>query len=78
MYNKDGFKYKNGYKKFYLVKNWDCIGFKLKKEENIKDILKKLKGEITPQEYNLLNSLYKNKKRIIVEGGLYKSYFKLF
>ena len=78
MYNKDGFKYKNGYKKFYLVKNWDCVGFKLKKEENIKDILKKLKGEITPQEYNLLNSLYKNKKRIIVEGGLYKSYFKLF
>lgn len=78
MYNKDIFKYKKGYKKYYLKEGWDCVGFKLNKKENIKDILKELKGEITKQEFNLMNATLKNKNRIIVDGGMYKSYFKLF
>lgn len=78
MYNKNIFKYKKGCKKFFIVENWDRVGFRLKKKENIKDIIKNLKGEITLQEFNLLNSKLKNKSRLLIEGGKWKSYFKLY
>lgn len=79
MYNKDIFKYKKGYKKQFIIgQDWDCMGFKLKKKQNIKEILKGLKGEITRQEFNLMSSILKNKSRIVIDGGAWKSYFKLF
>ena len=78
MYNKDLFKYKRGYKKDYLIDKWEKVGFRLKKKENIKNILKNINGEITKQEFNLLNSFLKNKSRILVDGGMWKSYFKIF
>ena len=78
MYNKDSFKYKRGYKKDYLYNNWEKVGFRLKKKENIKNILKNINGEITKQEFNLLNSFLKNKNRLLIDGGMWRSYFKIF
>ena len=82
MYKLNDFKYKKGYKKSYTRADvWDDVnGFKLVKRENIKNILKNVNGEITKIEYNLLNSIYKNKNRLIVEkyNSGYNSYFKIF